>query len=61
MGVKPTDRRYLRLFEEWLEAKRRGEKVTYVVACLADKYGVSERTVYSVVERLESDCKGLSV
>ena len=59
-GVKPSDHKYLRLFEEWQEAKQRGEKVAYVVACLADKYGVSERTVYDVVKRLESDCKGVS-
>lgn len=61
VGVRPNDYKYLSLFEEWSEAKRRGEKVAYVVACLADKYGVSERTVYDVVKRLESDCKSVSV
>lgn len=49
VGVRPSDHKYLRLFEDWREAKQRGEKVAYVVACLADKYGVSERTVYDVV------------
>lgn len=60
-GVRPSDHKYLRLFEDWREAKQTGEKVAYVVACLADKYGVSERTVYDVVKRLESDCKSVSV
>lgn len=59
-GVRPSDHKYLRLFEDWQEAKRRGDKVAYAVACLADKYGVSERTVYDVVNRLESDCKCVS-
>lgn len=61
VGVRPSDHKYLRLFEDWREAKQRGEKVAYVVACLADKYRVSERTVYDVVKRLESDCKSVSV
>lgn len=60
-GVKPSDYRYLPLFEDYREAESRGEKVVYIVATLATKYNVSERTVYSVVERLGSDCKGVSV
>lgn len=60
-GVRTSDHKYLRMFEDWCEAKQRGEKVAYVAACLADKYGVSERTVYDVVKRLESDCKSVSV
>lgn len=60
-GVKAADWKYLRMFEDYREAEQRGEKTVYIVACLASKYGVSERTVYSVVERLKSDCKGFSV
>lgn len=60
-GVRPSDCRYLRLFEDYREAEQRGEKVVYIVATLATKYSVSERTVYSVVERLGSDCKSISV
>ncbi len=59
-GVDPGYYKYLRMFEDYREAERRGEKVVYVVACLATKYGVSERTVYSVVKRLGSDCKTVS-
>lgn len=60
-GVDPGDHKYLRMFEDYREAERRGEKVVYAVACLAAKYGVSERTVYSVVKRLGRDCKTVSV
>ena len=38
-----------------------GEKVGYIVAVLAERYGVSERTVYDVVKRFGQDCKPFSV
>lgn len=59
-GVRPSDHRYLRLFEDFREAEQRGEKVVYIVATLATKYGVSEKTVYNVLRRLKSDCKDRS-
>lgn len=52
-GAKASDYKYLRMFEEYAEAVERGEKVSYVVAFLADRYNVSERTVYDVVKRLQ--------
>ncbi len=59
-GVKPSDHKYLRMFEDYAEARNRGEKVCYTVAILAERYGVSERTVYDVVRRLGSVCKSVS-
>lgn len=59
-GVKPGDHKYLRMFEDYTEARNRGEKVCYTVAILAERYGVSERTVYDVVRRLGSVCKSVS-
>ena len=38
-----------------------GEKVSYIVAHLSDKYAVSERKVYDLIRRFRSDCKSLSV
>ncbi len=52
-GARASDYKYLRMFEEYAEAVERGEKVSYVVAILADRYNVSERTVYDVVKRLQ--------
>lgn len=34
-GVKPSDHKYIALFEDFGKAKQRGEKISYVVACLA--------------------------
>lgn len=59
-GINPGDHKYLGLFEEYLEARQRGEKVAYIVACLSARYKVSERSVYGIVKRLGSDCKLVS-
>lgn len=42
-------------------AKQRGEKISYVVACLAKQYNMSERSVYDIVKRLGNDCKAASL
>ena len=34
-----------------------GNKVSYIVAMLADKYSVSERKVYGLIKRFGSNCK----
>ena len=58
--VKPGDHKYVRLFEDYQNARKRGEKVSYIVAILAERYNVSERNVYDIVKRLGSDCKSVS-
>lgn len=40
--------------------RKRGEKVLYTVAVLADKYAISERKVYGLIKRFQSDCKPLA-
>lgn len=59
-GVKPSDHKYVALFEDYQRARKRGEKISYIVFCLAQRYGMSERNVYEVVKRLGSDCKSVS-
>lgn len=56
-GVKPSDHKFVALFEDFQKAKQRGEKISYVVGCLARQYNMSERSVYGVVKRLGNDCK----
>lgn len=58
-GIKPEDYKYADLFADYERLNREGEKKTYIVAMLADKYGISERKVYSVINHLsqELDCK----
>ncbi len=60
-GAKPTDHKYVGLFEDYRQRRKNGEKIGYIVACLAERYNVSERTVYDIVKRLGGDCKCFSV
>lgn len=61
-GINPGDCKYVDLYAEYRGLLAAGEKVTYAVACLADKYGVSERQVFYLVKRLggDVDCSACS-
>jgi Mor family transcriptional regulator len=54
-GVKPEDYRYVELFREYELLKGQGEKVTYIVAFLAQKYRISERNIYAITARMARD------
>ena len=56
IGFKPEDCRYIDLYDEYERMKRSGDKVTYIVLHLSDKYGVCERKVYDIIKRFGSDC-----
>lgn len=63
-GIKPEDYKYADLFADYERLNREGEKKTYIVAMLADKYGISERKVYSVIKNLRQEldfCKNRAV
>lgn len=56
IGVRLDDARYIDLFVDFNEMVGAGEKVSYAVAVLADKYRISERKVYSLVRHFRDDC-----
>ncbi len=56
MGVPASDYRYIALYDDFMQMQARGDKVSYIVATLADKHGVGERTIYSVIRRLTRCC-----
>ena len=56
-GIKLEDANYITIFTEYQEMIDHGEKVTYAVSVLAEKYHVSERKVYDLIKRFQSDCK----
>lgn len=43
-GVRLEDVQYVELYSEYMYRTSQGEKVSYVVAVLSEKYSVSERT-----------------
>ena len=55
-GAKPDDCQYIDLYRDYQKMRQGGEKVTYIVTVLSERYHVSERKVYSLVKRFGTDC-----
>ena len=49
LGGKQDDLRFIDLYTEYEVMKKQGEKTTYAVAFLANKYSVSERKVFYLI------------
>lgn len=60
-GIRLEDEAYVDLYTDYMALIEHGEKVSYIVAHLSDKYAVSERKVYDLIRRFQSDCKTLAV
>ena len=56
IGIRPDDHKHLPLYNDYRAMKVRREKMTYIVAVLAERYAVSERKVYGLLKRFQSDC-----
>ena len=55
-GIRLEDVGYIDLFTDFNKMVSDGEKVSYAVAYLATNYRISERKVYSLIKRFQSDC-----
>ena len=60
-GIRLEDEEFVDLYTDYTTLLRHGEKVSYIVARLSEKYAVSERKVYMLIKRFQSDCKSLVV
>lgn len=60
-GIRLDDARYIDLYSDNVDMYQQGEKVSYIVATLSEKYAVSERKVYGLLKRFQSDCKPFAV
>ena len=60
-GIRLEDAEYVDLYTDYTTLLERGEKVSYIVARMSEKYAVSERKVYTLIKRFQSDCKTLAV
>ena len=60
-GIRLEDASYIDLYTDYTRLLDQGEKVSYVVAVQSEKYSVSERKVYALVKRFQSDCKIFAV
>lgn len=61
VGFKTDDCRFIGLYADYRRMMESGEKVTYIVSTLSDKYGVCERKVYSIIKHFETDCTDRAV
>ena len=52
-GIRIEDVEYIELYKEYQSLYNKGEKTTYIVSVLADKYDISERTVYDIIKRFK--------
>lgn len=55
-GIRLEDADYIDLFVDFKNMVANGDKVSYAVACLATSYQISERKVYTLIKRFQSDC-----
>ena len=61
VGIRLDDVQYVDLYDEYKNMLANGDKVSYIIATLADKYEVSERKVYDLIRRFKADCNLLAV
>ena len=56
IGFRPEDCRYIDLYSDYERMRANGEKKTYIVSYLSDKYGISERKVYTIIKHFGKHC-----
>jgi hypothetical protein len=54
-NIKVEDVKHLGLYDEFTRLSNEGHKITYITSYLASEYGISERTVYSIVKKMEEE------
>ena len=60
-GVRIEDAKYIDLYADYRRMLANGDKVSYIVTVLSNKYAVSERKVYALIKHFQSDCKLFAV
>lgn len=60
-GIRLKDEQYIDLYNNYTKLYQHGEKVSYIVLVLSTRYAVSERTVYSLIKRMNCECNIFAV
>jgi hypothetical protein len=60
-GIRRDDYKHIELYNEYSTLKKQGEKVTYIIAHLSDKYKLSERFIYAFVARMKKEITAYSI
>ena len=51
--IKISDYKYLPLYSDFEEMERAGEKTTYIVAILSERYKLGEASVWRILKRFK--------
>lgn len=51
--INISDVAYLDIYSQFEKMKKEGHKVGYITVYLADKYGMSERGIYKIINRMK--------
>lgn len=54
-GGRARDVKHIELYKEYLRMNKEGHKLMYIVTFLSEEYGVSEATVYRVINRFSKE------
>ena len=55
--IKTDYLKYIDMYDEYTSIVSEGNKKTYAVTYLSDKYGISERQIYYLIRKFEKECK----
>ncbi len=55
-GFRLEDCQFLPLYEDYRRMREAGDKMTYIVSVLSDRYHVCERKVYDLIKRFGKRC-----
>ena len=55
IGIKPSDYRFVNLFEEYVEMKGKCMKYWYIITHLAEKYKISESSVKRLIRKFSRE------
>lgn len=55
-GIRLEDEQFVDLYNDYTTLLAKGEKVSYIVAILSERYAVSERKVYGLIKHFQTDC-----
>lgn len=55
-GFRLEDCQYVALYEDYKRMHEAGDKMTYIVSVLHDRYHVCERKVYDLIKRFGKHC-----
>ena len=56
-GIRLDDAHYINLYDDYSKMLAMGDKVSYIVAKLAQRYDVCERKVYQLIKHFQTPLK----